>query len=680
MKKFTNDNLDNYFDKAKNVEPLLDIDEARNLIDSKVGSESFNKQPRGLTKMNILSATVVAAGVIGALSVGNFRSDSPELLKFSATDKVEHAYATPKDELPADKKNDFKSAPSKKDANNRKSNPKEKRDMKIDLLPNEKIDVKGVNMIELDDKQLEKLGIVKGESSFTFKALSDTPFPINVELRPDGVSTNMDSKTSSDNKSLSPRFVTDKNGNRILSMFSLKDEGGILMLTSDNCTEDGDGNKRIKMRSMQTIISTNSPNHTTLNLTETDENNKNAGVTLNIEENQPNNVEMSFTYSDDDELSSVNNFKIDFSKFNDIFGEKFNSFLKDRQSFNMDSLIEANIKLYGLDSILNTKMRAINIDSLINSNDFQWNSEPTYKMRVYSNINSEDNIVVCKDANIIHLNEFSSSPIEITVEEGSDLVRQIPVPRRSVIKVDRGTDGVISLKEDMTIAIDTIRLQLPKIVVKRLKENNPDNDEGMEKLPDVKKESINEWLMKSKDLPKNTIVYNSERIKQLSASMNRINKLIPIKISFDNNEIAYILWFDPTEEFALNLPEELKDRIQPEIDAARDESNLCKSEVKTGDKYFDVWRACSGAVENLSIFPNPAKENINVGYNLSGDRQVTISLHDLFGKRIAELKSESKTAGSWQESFQLQDIQPGMYLIVVQTDQKETAVQRFIVN
>lgn len=161
----------------------------------------------------------------------------------------------------------------------------------------------------------------------------------------------------------------------------------------------------------------------------------------------------------------------------------------------------------------------------------------------------------------------------------------------------------------------------------------------------------------------------------------RINKLVPIAVSLDDTEADYIFWFDPSTEFVRALPEEVQLKLEPEILALKD-NKFCNNEAIAGeDTYFDVWRACNGAIENLNVYPNPASGSINVSYLLNDSRDVSIFLHDMNGKEIKVLKKAGTMPKSNHElKFGIKDIPAGMYLISVQTGTGEKAVQRIIVE
>jgi len=184
------------------------------------------------------------------------------------------------------------------------------------------------------------------------------------------------------------------------------------------------------------------------------------------------------------------------------------------------------------------------------------------------------------------------------------------------------------------------------------------------------------------------------RINIIDDDINKymqINKLIPIRISaadYDNTEsnnpkaFSFIFWFDATTEFIRQLPERIRSELETELSTLQSTTDICANEAKAGEKkYFDIWRSCSGAVENLTVFPNPTSGNINISYSLTDSRTTTVAVHDLSGRTIYELASrQSKQPGEVKEMYRLNNIDPGVYLISIKTDKGEKAVQRIIVE
>jgi hypothetical protein len=165
----------------------------------------------------------------------------------------------------------------------------------------------------------------------------------------------------------------------------------------------------------------------------------------------------------------------------------------------------------------------------------------------------------------------------------------------------------------------------------------------------------------------------------------KINKLIPIEVTMMGGSpqgYTFIFWYDPTPKFLDALPADVRNRLEPELKILQETDNICEGAAIAGkDTYFDVWRSCSGSLENLTVFPNPTSGKVNLSFSLLEPRNLSIILHDLSGRKIAELSQvKSFTSGDHSESFKLQDIEPGMYLVSVRSDKGEQAVQRVIVE
>ncbi|MBI5326220.1 MAG: T9SS type A sorting domain-containing protein [Ignavibacteriae bacterium] len=191
--------------------------------------------------------------------------------------------------------------------------------------------------------------------------------------------------------------------------------------------------------------------------------------------------------------------------------------------------------------------------------------------------------------------------------------------------------------------------------------------------------------------------FDENMISNLDKDLNtylRINKWISIKVNMgknpiknnynSNDEYAFILWFEPTNEFIEKLPEKYRNKINKEINAIVGKTKNCQIPPKTiagEEPLLDIWRACNGAIENLRIYPNPTSEIINVDFNLTSKRNVRIILNDLSGAKILELiGSIVLDIGIHNKIFHLNNIEPGMYLISIISDYGEQAVQRIIVE
>ncbi len=162
----------------------------------------------------------------------------------------------------------------------------------------------------------------------------------------------------------------------------------------------------------------------------------------------------------------------------------------------------------------------------------------------------------------------------------------------------------------------------------------------------------------------------------------RINKFIPVAVSIDGITTDYIVWFDPTPELMEKLPKDVSDRLIPEIETLSKNGNICEyAAVKGDDTMMDIFRACNGAIENLAVSPNPTSGNIKLNYKLSEARNITVAVHDMYGRRKMNLAENlHMQAGPCENSYTVTGVEPGMYLIVVRSEVGEKAVQRIIIK
>ncbi|MFC2130097.1 T9SS type A sorting domain-containing protein [Bacteroidota bacterium] len=234
-----------------------------------------------------------------------------------------------------------------------------------------------------------------------------------------------------------------------------------------------------------------------------------------------------------------------------------------------------------------------------------------------------------------------------------------------------------------------------KMISVQLEYNDNDSNQLEFNIPD----SINlKKHIKMKLLPDSEYfdkIINCDDILNIEKNIEdyvKINKLIPILVPIgkveteneliDKENFGFVLWFDPTPELLDILPEDVKNKLNNELFTLENTDDICEATAIAGeDPYLEAWRACSGAIENLKVYPNPTSGNISVEYSLSDNRKVTISVHDMFGNVVRELQAQNKISpGDYNENFMLNNLESGMYLISVQTKNGEAAVQRIVLE
>lgn len=83
----------------------------------------------------------------------------------------------------------------------------------------------------------------------------------------------------------------------------------------------------------------------------------------------------------------------------------------------------------------------------------------------------------------------------------------------------------------------------------------------------------------------------------------------------------------------------------------------------------------------LVVYPNPATDQINIHFDLKLTSSVKIELYDIAGKIVRTLMSPSTlTANKYNETYQLSDLNSGMYFIKLNINGKESTIKACITN
>ncbi len=174
------------------------------------------------------------------------------------------------------------------------------------------------------------------------------------------------------------------------------------------------------------------------------------------------------------------------------------------------------------------------------------------------------------------------------------------------------------------------------------------------------------------------------------------NTLLPVKLLVPDTtnpkykgfpaQTVYFL-FVPNDAFLNALPNRYSVSLRKEIDAIKkiESGELPYYEACKGlsfqETFFDVCKIESENIKDVKTYPNPAKGMTKLDFTLLQDRFVNISMYDLNGKFIREIKNWQKFSSKRiTVDIDLKDIRQGMYLITVSTDKGEKVVQRLVVE
>jgi hypothetical protein len=83
----------------------------------------------------------------------------------------------------------------------------------------------------------------------------------------------------------------------------------------------------------------------------------------------------------------------------------------------------------------------------------------------------------------------------------------------------------------------------------------------------------------------------------------------------------------------------------------------------------------------LVVYPNPTSNQVNINYSLKDNSAVSIELVDMVGRSVkALLPLTNQTADKYKNTFQLTDLNSGMYFIKLKINNKESIIKLCLTN
>ncbi len=99
--------------------------------------------------------------------------------------------------------------------------------------------------------------------------------------------------------------------------------------------------------------------------------------------------------------------------------------------------------------------------------------------------------------------------------------------------------------------------------------------------------------------------------------------------------------------------------------AYEDNCNLCElvDAILNGKKATDVT-----SMLDIRTFPNPVSNYSNIEYTLADDKNVSLSIYNISGQKIAQLiNDEWQVANNYQRTFDFSNLTAGIYFYVLET-------------
>lgn len=84
-------------------------------------------------------------------------------------------------------------------------------------------------------------------------------------------------------------------------------------------------------------------------------------------------------------------------------------------------------------------------------------------------------------------------------------------------------------------------------------------------------------------------------------------------------------------------------------------------------------------INSLENYPNPFSDNTTINYSINKEANVSISIIDLLGNKIAEIESGNKASGEYSVTWDSQGISDGMYLLQLKVN-NDVKTKKIVVN
>jgi len=633
--------LDKYFEEARNNNALFPISHARSILDKQIAtnaSQSKNLWNRIKGKpMNIITTTAAFVALVGILSLGivdfDKQSDLSEIKQISNDNKTQLINPN---EPKTNSRNDLAVASiiganeDSKNAENIATKTSDKISSDIIIPENERVSIKGINVIQLSEEELSELGIeiIKDDSNIyedeTGKSkyglaycdnwINDEPVR-TVVMKDWGVVRNSNWETPDADYCVSPRIITDSKGFRRIEVFN--DQEDLTTKTYYNNFEDvhkDDSGNELKIKTNQTTTSYH------------------LNQSTDVEEE----IKTEVYITSDDNYSS-----------------------KEPKIIVMGNNVDINEK--DLPKPIKSTVLIVNIDSTNKYINKDNDEEVVRSVFIFDSNRMDDLDVKLKKFNF-EWHEEQLGELKGQLEEINEQQKELQIlTNPSSIKLKMSGVNFDSLTSSQFFLEDSL----------------------MNKHINIEFNTLDEIEHQCIDDSKLFFIKKFNNIERDINNFIRVNKMIPIEVPIEENgdNFSFILWFDPTPELLQKLPARVSDMLELELDALQNTNDVCQTPIKGEEAILDIWRSCNGAIENLHVFPNPTTGDASLQFNLTEPRDIRITLNDLYGRSIKSLSSfHRENAGLVKQSIDLSNLPAGMYLIAVESKNGEQAVQRIIVE
>lgn len=626
--------LDELFSSAKNQYNLLSDSEINSILENAdVPSVSFIKKYFGVNKMSAIIYTA-AAVVIGYFGIINLNNDDAinieKLIEINLTesqnDEISPNNQTNTEEMPTkseEKVNTFeKEGPKEVEKSEDLALGDVKEKKKAFPKKEEIIEYKSFNVIKLDEEDLKNLGVVVDgkKIKFSFDEKEDKAMVVTLMQN---ASFNIDNGKPL--KSVTPKFVSGKNGIKIMSFF---DNKNTMAYRTSKVVNDGE-------RHITTVLN------------------------RNAEEDY---LEIKF---DIDKTKVINSNRDSIIIYDPITLDKM-LIKKVDPDIDRDMVIDIQE---------NSELIPKYTSEFDNSKTFTFDKNATFFTN-NAKFNFENFEILNDTLEILNTYNFipdSTSKLEWTEKE----------PNANFVMVKKtGKDGkkTETRIENKIVKIKENQMNIDSFLIK----NNIDLEKIKDTLKyfkDVKIIDLDEEFINKE---KNKILKAHLKSMAIQESVENyfnhdINKLIPVEIKFDGVNLDYVLWFEPSMELLDRLPSRLQSKLRSEFEILQSEDGAYCGEAPIQNPISDKWNGCNGAIMNLKLSPIPAQSELNYAFELNDSRNLDVSITDINGMKLnVNVPKENYSIGSYFKKLDISSLSPGIYYLTIVSGNGEIVNQRFI--
>ena len=174
-----------------------------------------------------------------------------------------------------------------------------------------------------------------------------------------------------------------------------------------------------------------------------------------------------------------------------------------------------------------------------------------------------------------------------------------------------------------------------------------------------------------------------------------LNSMIPVLVKANNQaKDEAIFWFAATPDFLLNyLPAAARLTLAQEYDfrkfnvvvetkePASDSVAATALGSNTQMKYFESGKGSLSSIQYAVVFPNPAKDWVNLSMSLKREEEMQVRLVDINGRLVKVLSPfRTYTMGAVTEKFSITGYAKGLYILMAETKTGYRHTQRILIE